>query len=134
MYQNQKEVIQLGILSRIFGSENSHMRDKIIFTQKHRITTLEKDVSDLRSNMDNREDELNRAREGFEKSKERLVEQIIQLSDKFAEINQRMLDIAHENTRLKMIVDKGNSGNAGNAVPAVRKPRKQKKKVKKKKK
>jgi hypothetical protein len=116
-------VIQLGIFSWLLGSENAHMRDKIIFTQKHRVTALEKEVSDMRNEMGRREDDINRTRESFEKSKERLVEQIIQLSDKFAEINQRMLDIAHENTRLKMIVDKGNSGNSGsvwNKAPAKR--------------
>jgi predicted nucleic acid-binding Zn-ribbon protein len=99
----------LGIISWLFGSENARIRDKIIFTQKHRITSLEKEVAEIRGGLSIKEDELNRARDGFEKSKERLVEQIIQLSDKFAEINQRMLDIAHENARLKMIVDKGAS-------------------------
>jgi predicted nucleic acid-binding Zn-ribbon protein len=112
----------LGLFSWLFGSETMKIRDKIIFTQKHRITSLEKDVEGIRNELVKKDDELNRTRDGFERSKERLVEQIIQLSDKFAEINQRMLDIAHENARLKMIVDKGEK------KPKEKKPRKKRKK------
>ena len=114
----------MGLFSWIFGSETMKMRDKIIFTQKHRVTRLEKEVSDIRSELAKRDDELNRTRDSFEKSKERLVEQIIQLSDKFAEINQMMLDIAHENARLKMIVDNGGSGKK----PKEKKPKRKRKK------
>ena len=54
--------------------------------------------------LSDREDELRSNRATHDRSKERLVEQIIGLSDKFADINQRMLDIANENSRLKVLV------------------------------
>ena len=88
-----------------FKSGTEKMREKIIFSQKSRITSLEREVLNLRGDVLKREDELNRVRESHDQGKERLVDQIIQLSDKFSEINQRMLDIAHENTRLKLLVE-----------------------------
>ena len=80
------------------------MNDKIIFTQKSRISSLEHDLDEFKRHISDRDDELRTNRTNHDRSKERLVEQIIGLSDKFADINQRMLDIANENSRLKVLV------------------------------
>ena len=86
-----------------FGS-SGRLRDRIIFTQKQRIVGLEKEIVDLRGSVVKRDDEIDKIRTNFEKSNERLVDQIIELSDKFAGINQKMLDIAHENAKLKHLI------------------------------
>lgn len=87
-----------------FGS-GSRLRDRIIFTQKQRILSLEKETTELRVGVNKREDEIGKIRDSFEKAKERLVDQIIDLSDKFAGINQKMIDIAQENVQLKHLVE-----------------------------
>ena len=90
----------------MFGfGEASRLNEKIIYTQKNRIQNLEKEVKDLKDKFGNLETEQEKKREHYEKSKERLVDQIIGLSDKFAEINQKMLEIAHENSRLKLMLE-----------------------------
>lgn len=88
-----------------FSFGESKLRDKIIFTQKNRIQTLDKEIKDLKEKLGNREDEVVNLRRDYEKSKERLVDQIVGLSDKFADINQKMLEIAHENSRLKLMIE-----------------------------
>lgn len=89
----------------IFRSQSDVLKEKIIVSQKGRIAALEKEVEETRGHMLQKDGELRELRTNFERSKDRLVDQIIDLSDKFAEINQRMLDIAHENARLKIQVD-----------------------------
>ena len=87
-----------------FGS-GSRLRDRIIFTQKQRILGLEKETAELRANVGKKEEEVVKLRDNFEKAKERLVDQIIDLSDKFAGINQKMIDIAQENAWMKHLLD-----------------------------
>lgn len=89
----------------LFSSQSDVLKEKIIVSQKGRIASLEKEVDDTRNHVMSKENELKEVRTNFERSKDRLVDQIIDLSDKFAQINQRMLDIAHENARLKFLVD-----------------------------
>ena len=105
----------------LFGS-SGRLRDKIIFTQKQRILTLEKELTDIKGSLGKKEDEVVEIRTNFEKSKERLVDQIIELSDKFAGINQKMLDIAHENAKMKHLL-----GHDKKAKKKARKEAKQKK-------
>ena len=93
----------MGLFS-FFRSDSAQLREKIIFTQKNRIGSLERDLKDSRERLEKKEEETSKIRDQYEKSKERLVDQIIELSDKFADINQKMLDIAHENARLKHMV------------------------------
>jgi hypothetical protein len=35
---------------------------------------------------------------------ERLIDQIIKMSDKFAGLNERSMNVAHENARLKLLL------------------------------
>lgn len=95
-------------LSDFFGffkSEADTLREKILFTQKSRITTLENQLDTLRSMNERRTAEVERLREQHDHAKDRLVDQIVALSDKFADLNHKMLDIAHENSRLKLLVE-----------------------------
>ena len=89
----------------LFKGESDVLKEKIIVTQKGRIAALEKEVEDTRNHVNSKDGELREVRTNFERSKDRLVDQIIDLSDKFAMINQKMLDIAHENARLKLLAD-----------------------------
>lgn len=77
------------------------IKDKIIVTQKTRITTLERDVDDLKNLLSRKDGEVREVRTNFERSKERLVDQIVELSDKFAGIQQDIMSVAHENGQLK---------------------------------
>lgn len=81
------------------------VQEKIIFTQKSRITNLEKDISDMKALVRLRESELKDVRTNFERGKERLVDQIIELSDKFAEISDMVAKVHSENGRLRSVVD-----------------------------
>lgn len=92
------------IFGRLFRSRTEVLKDKIIYTQKSRITTLEIEIKALKNVVTGRDNDLKGVRTNFERSKERLIDQIIELSDKFADINQGMLDIAHENARMKFLL------------------------------
>ncbi|MFQ5620435.1 MAG: hypothetical protein ACE5FT_01170 [Candidatus Nanoarchaeia archaeon] len=85
----------------LFRSKASVLKEKIIFTQKNRIGSLENELEEVKRQLKMKDDQNHQARGNFERSKDRLVEQIIDLSDKFADINQRMLDMAAENASLK---------------------------------
>lgn len=85
----------------LFRSKADILKEKIIFTQKNRIESLETEMDEMKRTVRTKDEEVRTVRVTFDRSKERLVEQIIELSDKFADINQRMLDMAHENARLK---------------------------------
>ncbi len=85
----------------LFRSKADVLKEKIIFTQKNRIESLETEVEELKRTFHIKDEEVRTVRTTFDRSKERLVDQIIELSDKFAEINERMLNMAHENARLK---------------------------------
>lgn len=87
----------------LFKSRSEIVKEKVIFSQKSRISSLEHDLDELKRKLGEKEDDHRKDRTNFERSKERLVDQIIGLSDKFADINQRMLDIANENARLKVL-------------------------------
>jgi len=86
------------------SSDSRQVREKIIFTQRTRISALEQEVSEVKKLHDKREDELNRLRDAHERTKERLIEQIVKLSDKFASLNERSMNVAHENARLKLLL------------------------------
>lgn len=86
----------------LFRSKSDVLKEKIIFTQKNRIGSLEDEVSELKKALRQKDGHVHELRNGFDRSKDRLVEQIIDLSDKFAEINQKMLDMAAENATLKV--------------------------------
>ena len=89
----------------LFRSEADTLRERILFTQKSRITTLENQLDQVRGMHDRRQNEIERLREQHERGKEKLVDQIVALSDKFADLNHKMLEIAHENARLKLLVE-----------------------------
>ncbi len=89
----------------IFRSEADTLKERILFTQKSRITTLESQMDRLRDMHDKRQAEIERLREQHDRAKDKLVDQIVGLSDKFADLNHKMLDIAHENSRLKLLVE-----------------------------
>ena len=88
----------------MFKSDGKQIREKIIFTQRTRISALEQEISEVKKLSDKRDDELNRVRDSQERSKERLIEQIVKLSDKFAGLNERSMNVAHENARLKLLL------------------------------
>lgn len=81
------------------------MHEKIIYTQKSRISNLEKDMDEIKQALRLKESELKDVRTNFEKGKDRLVDQIIDLSDKFAEINDVVAKVHNENGRLKSLVE-----------------------------
>ncbi len=85
----------------LFRSKADVLKEKIIFTQKNRIESLETEVEEMKRSVRTKDEEVRTVRVTFDRSKERLVDQIIELSDKFADINQRMLDLAQENAQLK---------------------------------
>lgn len=85
-------------------SDAKSIREKIIFTQRTRISVLEQELGEVKKLHDKREDELNRLRDSHERTKERLIEQIVKLSDKFAGLNERSMNVAHENARLKLLL------------------------------
>ena len=82
----------MGLFS-LFRPKHEILREKIIFTQKARISSLEHEVDDLRRVMYGKDKEMKETRTNFEKSKERLVDQIVTLSDKFADVNHRLIDL-----------------------------------------
>ena len=81
------------------------MRDRIIHTQKERIVKLENELEGIKQQINERHDELRTLRDKHESAKERLVEQIVDLSDKFAANHSKVLEIAEENARLKIILE-----------------------------
>jgi len=81
------------------------MHEKIIYTQKSRISNLEKDLEEIKQALRMRDSELKEVRTNFERGKDRLVDQIIDLSDKFAEINDVVAKVHTENGRLKSLVE-----------------------------
>ena len=85
-------------------SDGRTVREKIIFTQRTRISALEQEIGEVKKQHDKKEDELNRFRDSNERAKERLIEQIVKLSDKFAGLNERSMNVAHENARLKLLL------------------------------
>ena len=88
----------------LFKSDSRQIREKIIFTQRTRISALEQEIGEVKKMHDKREDELNRLRDSHERTRERLIEQIVKLSDKFAGLNERSMNVAHENARLKLLL------------------------------
>lgn len=86
------------------SSDGKMIREKIIVTQRTRISALEQELNEIKKLHDKKEDELNRTRDAHERSKERLIEQIVKLSDKFAGLNERSMNVAHENARLKLLL------------------------------
>ena len=88
----------------LFKSDAKQIREKIIFTQRTRISALEQEIGEVKKLYDKRDDELNRLRDSHDRSKERLIEQIVKLSDKFAGLNERSMNVAHENARLKLLL------------------------------
>ncbi|MBI4150910.1 hypothetical protein HY492_02180 [Candidatus Woesearchaeota archaeon] len=93
----------MGLFDWIKG-ESTTMREKIIVTQRTRISALEQELGEVKKMHDKKDDELNRVRETHERGKERLIEQIIKMSDKFAGLNERSMNVAHENARLKLLL------------------------------
>jgi predicted nucleic acid-binding Zn-ribbon protein len=87
-----------------FNSDATVIRDKIIYTQRTRLSAIEQELSEVKKLHDKKEDELNRLRDAHERTKERLIEQIVKLSDKFAGLNERSMNVAHENARLKLLL------------------------------
>jgi len=85
----------------LFRSKADVLKEKIIFTQKNRIGSLENEMEEIKRQLALKDEQNHTSRNNFDRSKDRLVEQIIDLSDKFADINQRMLDMAAENASLK---------------------------------
>ena len=85
----------------LFRSKADVLKEKIIFTQKNRIGSLESELDEVKRQLTQKDEQHHTSRNNFDRSKDRLVEQIIDLSDKFADINQRMLDMAAENAALK---------------------------------
>ena len=92
-------------LFELFRPKSDILKEKIIFTQKSRITGLERDVEELKAMIGRKDGELKEVRTNFERGKDRLIDQIIDLSDKFAEINDTVAKMAHENGRLKTLVE-----------------------------
>ncbi|HLC84694.1 MAG TPA: hypothetical protein VJH22_02795 [Candidatus Nanoarchaeia archaeon] len=91
----------------LFGlvkSREEILKDKILFTQKGRIQSLEHELDEVKRMVSSRDDEMKKHRGDFDRHKERLVDQIVGLSDKFADLNQRMLDIANENARMRVLL------------------------------
>ena len=80
------------------------MHEKIIYTQKSRISGLEKDIEEMKQALRMRDSELKEVRT-TSKRKDRLVDQIIDLSDKFAEVNDVVAKVHTENGRLKSLVE-----------------------------
>lgn len=89
----------------LFKPKTEVLKDKIIFTQKNRINSLENELSALKKVINTKENETKEVRSNFERSKERLIDQIIELSDKFAGMNSQIMEIAHENARMKVLLN-----------------------------
>lgn len=85
----------MGFLN-LFKSNDTVLKEKIIFTQKARIASLEREMNELKDGLKTKDSEIKETRTNFERSKERLVDQIVELSDKFAELNHGMLGLANE--------------------------------------
>ena len=85
-------------------SDAATVREKIIFTQRARISALEQELTEIKKLHDKKEDELNRTHDAHERSKERLIDQIVKLSDKFASLNERSMNVSYENARLKLMM------------------------------
>lgn len=101
---NYSRNILMGIME-LFRPKADILREKIIFTQKSRIETLEKEMEDLKKNLSIKDGEISEARTNFDRSKERLVDQIIELSDKFATISTEMRDLAFDNAKMKSQIE-----------------------------
>ena len=89
----------------LFRPKTDILKEKIIYTQKSRITSLEQDIQELKGVLSRKDGELKEVRTNFERGKDRLIDQIIDLSDKFADINDSVAKMAHENGRLKALVE-----------------------------
>lgn len=87
-------------------SEAHAMKDKIIFTQKQRIVKLEEELSKLNAKLDDKHDEISKVRETHDAAKERLVEQIVDLSDKFAANHSQVISLADDNARMKVLLER----------------------------
>lgn len=81
------------------------MKDKILLTQKNRIVALERDILDLKNLLARKDGDLREIRTNYDRSKERMVDQIVELSDKFAGIQQDIMTVAHENGKLKGVIE-----------------------------
>ncbi len=80
----------------LFKSSDTILKEKVIFTQKARISSLERELNDVKLALKSKDSEINESRANFERSKERLVDQIVELSDKFAELNHSMIGLAND--------------------------------------
>ena len=85
----------MGIFN-LFKSSDNLLKERVRFTQQARIVSLEREINELKDSAKGKDDEIKETRTNFERSKERLVDQIVDLSDKFAELNHGMLGLAHE--------------------------------------
>ncbi len=81
------------------------LREKIISSQKEEIDRVQEELSTLRNHVKQKEEEMSVIHEKHDETKERLVSQIVDLSNKFADNHQRVIDIAQENARLKVILE-----------------------------
>ncbi len=68
----------------LFRSKADVLKEKIIFTQKNRIESLETEVEEMKRSVRTKDEEVRTVRVTFDRSKERLVDQIIELSDTYA--------------------------------------------------
>ncbi|MBD3310398.1 hypothetical protein GF351_04220 [Candidatus Woesearchaeota archaeon] len=75
-------------------ADSKQLREKIIFTQKARIISLQEEVKELKKHKAKAEEELRWVRKDTEKKHDKLTDQLIELSNKFADLHGRMLDIA----------------------------------------
>ena len=105
-------------------SEAHVIKDKIIFTQKQRIVKLEEELTSLNGKIDDKHDEISKIRETHEASKDRLVEQIVDLSDKFAANHSKVIDLADENARLKVLLERKSLSQERKTATTERVPKK----------
>lgn len=89
----------------LFKPRDSVIKDRVLVTQKNRITSLERDVDDLKNLLSRKDGEIREVRTNYDRSKERMVDQIVELSDKFAGIQQDIMSVAHENGQLKTRIE-----------------------------
>lgn len=88
-----------------FRSEVEGMKDRIIYTQKERIVKLEQELEATKGHVNDKHAEIAKIRENHDTIKERLIEQIVDLSDKFSTNHSKVMQIAEENARMKILLN-----------------------------
>jgi len=68
------------VFFKLFRPKTEVLKDKIIFTQKSRISSLENEIGALKKVINSKDTEVRSVRTTFERSKERLIDQIIELN------------------------------------------------------